>query len=113
MAANVAEPLLGSLYTLFVDAFGPTVGWWLGHATLVVAVLMVYTTITNWEKIRYGFGITDSRVAAWLTLLALTGGQVILYQNHFGFPPSGAFITAISVSGYLWWQWYQFEPHKS
>jgi len=113
MAANVAEPLLGGIYTLFVDAFGATAGWWLGHLTLATIVVMVYAAITNWDKIQYGFGITDSRIAAWLSIIAITGGQIILYQKHFGFPLTGAFLTAISVSGYLWWQWYQLEPHKS
>ena len=35
MAIDLAEPLLGGLYTLYVDALGASAAWWVGHITLV------------------------------------------------------------------------------
>ena len=112
MALDLAEPVLGGIYSLFVDALGATAAWWLGHLTLAGLIFLVYWVITNWSKIAYGLEINGTRVSAWLVLIGATVGQFYLYQNQLGFPTSGAFITALSTSLYLWWQWYQIEPQK-
>ena len=112
MALDLAEPVLGGIYSLFVDALGATAAWWLGHLTLVGLIFLVYWVITNWSKIAFGLEINGTRVSAWLVLIGATVGQFYLYQNQLGFPTSGAFITALSTSLYLWWQWYQIEPQK-
>ena len=112
MALDLAEPILGGIYDLYVDALGATVAWWLGHLTLFGLIFMVYWVVTNWSAIKFGLGINGTRVSAWLFLIGATVGQYILYQDQFGFPPSGAFITALSTSLYLWWQWYQLEPQN-
>ena len=112
MALDLAEPVLGGIYSLFVDALGATAAWWLGHLTLAGLIFLVYWVITNWSKIAYGLEINGTRVSAWLVLIGATVGQFYLYQNQLGFPTSGAFITALSTSRYLWWQWYQIEPQK-
>ena len=112
MALDLAEPVLGGIYSLFVDALGATAAWWLGHLTLAGLIFLVYWVITNWNKIAFGLGINGTRVSAWLVLIGATVGQYYLYQDQFGFPASGAFITALSTSLYLWWQWYQIEPQK-
>ena len=112
MALDLAEPVLGGIYSLFVDALGATAAWWLGHLTLMGLIFLVYWVITNWSKIAFGLEINGTRVSAWLVLIGATVGQFYLYQNQLGFPTSGAFITALSTSLYLWWQWYQIEPQK-
>ena len=112
MALDLAEPVLGGIYSLFVDALGATAAWWLGHLTLAGLIFLVYWVITNWSKIAFGLEINGTRVSAWLVLIGATVGQFHLYQNQLGFPTSGAFITALSTSLYLWWQWYQIEPQK-
>ena len=112
MALDLAEPVLGGIYSLFVDALGATAAWWLGHLTLTGLIFLVYWVITNWSKIAFGLEINGTRVSAWLVLIGATVGQFYLYQNQLGFPTSGAFITALSTSLYLWWQWYQIEPQK-
>ena len=112
MALDLAEPVLGGIYSLFVDALGATAAWWLGHLTLSGLIFLVYWVITNWSKIAFGLEINGTRVSAWLVLIGATVGQFYLYQNQLGFPTSGAFITALSTSLYLWWQWYQIEPQK-
>ncbi len=112
MALDLAEPVLGGIYSLFVDALGATAAWWLGHLTLAGLIFLVYWVITNWSKIAFGLEINGTRVSAWLVLIGATVGQFYLYQNQLGFPTSGAFITALSTSLYLWWQWYQIEPQK-
>ena len=112
MAPDLAEPVLGGIYSLFVDALGATAAWWLGHLTLAGLIFLVYWVITNWSKIAFGLEINGTRVSAWLVLIGATVGQFYLYQNQLGFPTSGAFITALSTSLYLWWQWYQIEPQK-
>ena len=113
MAPDLAEPVLGGIYSLYVDALGATAAWWLGHLTLAGLIFLVYWVITNWSKIAFGLGINGTRVSAWLVLIGATVGQFYLYQNQLGFPASGAFITALSTSLYLWWQWYQIEPQKA
>ena len=112
MALDLAEPVLGGIYSLFVDALGATAAWWLGHLTLAGLIFLVYWVITNWSKIAFGLEINGTRVSAWLVLIGATVGQFYLYQTQLGFPTSGAFITALSTSLYLWWQWYQIEPQK-
>tara|TARA_B100000214_G_scaffold155974_1_gene111846 strand:+ start:2795 stop:3169 length:375 start_codon:yes stop_codon:yes gene_type:complete len=112
MAINLAEPLLGGLYTLFVDALGSTVAWWLGHITLVATIAFVYWVITNWQEVSYGLGLNGTRLVAFLVLIGATFAQVLVYQAYFNFPTSGAFITAGATSAYIWWQWYQLEPQK-
>ena len=112
MALDLAEPVLGGIYSLFVDALGATAAWWLGHLTLAGLIFLVYWVITNWSQIAFGLEINSTRVSAWLVLIGATVGQFYLYQNQLGFPTSGAFITALSTSLYLWWQWYQIEPQK-
>ena len=112
MAPDLAEPVLGGIYSLYVDALGATAAWWLGHLTLAGLIFLVYWVITNWSKIAFGLEINGTRVSAWLVLIGATVGQFYLYQNQLGFPTSGAFITALSTSLYLWWQWYQIEPQK-
>jgi hypothetical protein len=113
MVLNLGEPILGGVYELYVDALGVTVAWWIGHITIVSIFALMYWTITNWSAVANGLGITGARFSAWLALLTLIGGQFILYRNQFGFPPIGAFLTAVSTSLYLWWQWYQLEPQKA
>ncbi len=113
MALDLAEPVLGSLYDLYVDALGSTAAWWLGHITIIATISFLYWTISNWNEVTYGLGITGTRVAAWLALLAFIGGQIILYQDYFGFPMVGAVLTAVSTGLYIWWQWYQLEPQKA
>ena len=112
MALDLAEPVLGGIYSLFVDALGATAAWWLGPLTLAGLIFLVYWVITNWSKIAFGLEINGTRVSAWFVLIGATVGQFYLYQNQLGFPTSGAFITALSTSLYLWWQWYQIEPQK-
>ena len=112
MALDLAEPVLGGIYSLFVDALGATAAWWLGHLTLAGLIFLVYWGIINWSKIAFGLEINGTRVSAWLVLIGATVGQFYLYQNQLGFPTSGAFITALSTSLYLWWQWYQIAPQK-
>ena len=112
MAPDLAEPVLGGIYSLYFDALGATAAWWLGHLTLAGLIFLAYWVITNWSKIAFGLGINSTRVSAWLVLIGATVGQFYLYQNQLGFPTSGAFITALSTSLYLWWQWYQIEPQK-
>ena len=59
----------------------------------------------------------ESQEQEWLhgllALLAFIGGQIILYQDYFGFPMVGAVLTAVSTGLYIWWQWYQLEPQKA
>mgnify|MGYP001201796308 FL=1 len=112
MAINLAEPLLGGLYTLYSNALGSTAAWWLGHVTLIAGVALVYWVIANWEGVSYGFGLNGTRLIAYLVLIGATIGQVMVYQQFFAFPASGAFITAGATSAYIWWQWYQLEPQK-
>ena len=113
MAPNLAEPILGGVYDLYIDALGSTTAWWLGHLTIVATIALAYWVVTNWNDVSSGLGITGTRVSAWLTILALTAGQYVLYSDYFGFPPSGAFLTALCTSAYLWWQWYQLEPQTA
>jgi len=113
MALDLAEPVLGSLYDLYVDALGSTAAWWLGHITIIASISFLYWAITNWSEVSYGLGITGSRVSAWLALIALIGAQFILYRDQFGFPAIGAALTSIGTSLYIWWQWYQLEPQKA
>ena len=113
MAPNLAEPILGGVYDLYIDALGSTAAWWLGHLTIVAIIALVYWVITNWNEVSSGLGITGTRVSAWLVLLGLTVGQFMLYRDYLGFPSSGAFITALGTSAYLWWQWYQLEPQTA
>ena len=112
MAINLAEPLLGGLYTLFVDALGSTAAWWIGHLTLVATIALVYWVITNWQEVSYGLDLNGTRLAAYLVLIGATIAQVVVYQEYFNFPTSGAYITAGATSAYIWWQWYQLEPQK-
>ena len=113
MAPNLAEPILGGVYDLYIDALGSTAAWWLGHLTIVAIIVLAYWVITNWNEVSNGLGITGTRVSAWLVLLGLTVGQFMLYRDYLGFPSSGAFITALGTSAYLWWQWYQLEPQTA
>ena len=113
MDLNLGESLLGGVYDLYVDALGSTVAWWLGHITIVAILALVYWVITNWNDVSNGLGITGTRVSAYLVLIGLTVGQYVLYRGQFGFPSSGAFLTALATSAYLWWQWYQLEPQKA
>ena len=113
MDLNLGESLLGGVYDLYVDALGSTVAWWLGHITIVAILALVYWVITNWNDVSNGLGITGTRVSAYLVLIGLTVGQYVLYRDQFGFPSSGAFLTALATSAYLWWQWYQLEPQKA
>ncbi len=113
MTMDLGEFLLGGLYDIYVDALGATAAWWLGHLTIVATIALAYWVIVNWNDVTSGLDITGMRVTAWLTFLGLTAGQYVLYQDQFGFPSSGAFLTALSGSAYLWWQWYQLEPHKA
>ena len=113
MAPNLAEPILGGVYDLYIDALGSTAAWWLGHLTIVAIIALIYWVITNWNEVSSGLGITGTRVSAWLVLLGLTVGQFMLYRDYLGFPSSGAFITALGTSAYLWWQWYQLEPQTA
>ena len=113
MAINLAEPLLGGLYTLYGDALGSTMAWGIGHITLVAVIALGYWVITNWSEISYGLELSGTRFAAYLVLIGITVGQFMLYQEYFSFPASGAFITAGATSAYIWWQWYQMEPQKA
>jgi len=113
MDLNLGESLLGGVYDLYVDALGSTVAWWLGHITIVAIIGLAYWVITNWNDVSNGLGITGTRVSAWLVILGFTVGQFILYRDQLGFPSSGAFLTALATSAYLWWQWYQLEPQKA
>ena len=112
MAIDLAEPLLGGLYTLFVDALGSSAAWWAGHITVVAGVALIYWVITNWKEISYGFELTGTRIVAYLVLIGMTVVQVMVYQEYFQFPLAGASITAGVTSAYIWWQWYQMEPQK-
>ena len=113
MALNLGEPILGDVYNLYVDALGATAAWWLGHLTIVSLLALIYWTIKNWNAVANGLGISGIRFSAWLALIALTALQYTLFRNQFGFPSTGAFLTAVSTSLYLWWQWYQLEPQKA
>ncbi len=112
MAINLAESILGGLYTLFADALGSTVAWWVGHIALVASIALLYWVIINWKEISYGLDLNGTRLVAYIILIGATIGQAMIYQEYFAFPSSGAFITAGATSAYIWWQWYQLEPQK-
>ena len=113
MAINLAEPVLGGIYDLYCDALGATAAWWLGHITIISILAFMYWTISNWKNITEGLEISRARIPAWIGLIVFTVGQYVLYQDYFGFPSSGAFLTAGTTSAYIWWQWYQMEPQKA
>jgi len=113
MAINLAQPVLGGIYDLYVDALGSTVAWWLGHITIISIVAFTYWVISNWQNITYGLGISRARIPAWIALILFTIVQYTVYQDYFGFPSTGAILTAGSTSAYIWWQWYQLEPQKA
>ena len=113
MAINLAQPVLGGIYDLYVDALGSTVAWWLGHITIISIVAFTYWVISNWQNITYGLGISRARIPAWIALILFTIVQYTVYQDFFGFPSTGAILTAGSTSAYIWWQWYQLEPQKA
>ncbi len=113
MDLNLGESILGGLYDIYVDALGATAAWWLGNLTIVGAIALAYWVIVNWNDVSNGLGITRMRATAYLTIFGFTVGQFVLYRDQFGFPASGAFLTALGFSAYLWWQWYQLEPHKA
>tara|TARA_B100001750_G_scaffold90468_1_gene71517 strand:+ start:173 stop:547 length:375 start_codon:yes stop_codon:yes gene_type:complete len=113
MDLNLGESILGGLYDLYVDALGATMAWWLGHLTLIGLVALAYWVITNWGDVSNGLGINGRRFSAWLVIIGFTVAQYILYHDQWGFPASGAFVTAFGTSAYLWWQWYQIEPQKA
>jgi len=113
MAINLAQPVLGGIYDLYVDALGSTVAWWLGHITIISIVVFTYWVISNWQNITYGLGISRARIPAWIALILFTIVQYTVYQDYFGFPSTGAILTAGSTSAYIWWQWYQLEPQKA
>ena len=113
MAINLAQPVLGGIYDLYVDALGSTVAWWLGHITIISIVAFTYWVISNWQNITYGMGISRARIPAWIALILFTIVQYTVYQDFFGFPSTGAILTAGSTSAYIWWQWYQLEPQKA
>ena len=112
MPPDLAEPILGGVYDLYVDALGATVAWWLGHLTLTALIFLTYWVVANLSTIKFGLGINGTRISAWLVLIGATVGQFILYQDQLGFPTSGAFITALSTRLYLWWQWFHIEPQQ-
>ena len=85
MAINLAEPLLGGLYTLFVDALGSTAAWWIGHLTLIASIAFVYWVITNWQEISYGLDLNGTRMVAYLVLIGATIAQVTV-SNILQFP---------------------------
>ena len=64
MALDLAGPVLGGIYSLFVDALGATAAWWLGHLTLAGLIFLVYWVITNWSKLAFGMEINGNRVSA-------------------------------------------------
>ena len=64
MALDLADPVLGGIYRLFVDALGATAAWWLGHLTLAGLIFLVYWVITNWSKLAFGMEINGNRVSA-------------------------------------------------
>ena len=113
MAINLAQPVLGGIYDLYVDALGSTVAWWIGHITIISIVAFTYWVISNWQNITYGLGISRARIPAWIALILFTIVQYTVYQDYFGFPSTGAILTAGSTSAYIWWQWYQLEPQKA
>lgn len=110
---NLAAPVLGDIYGLMVAALGDTVGWWVGHLALVGLLALIAWAVRNHEEIRHGFELSTMKVWSIIVVILVTVGQYWLYQTALGFPASGAFLTALSVSGYLFWQWYQLEPQKA
>ena len=113
MALNIAEPILGGIYTLYVDALGCTAAWWIGHLTLIGTIMLTYWAIKNWSNISHGLGLSRSRVVALLVLITFTGIEILLFRDQLGFPMAGALFTSGTISFYLWWQWYQIEPQKA
>lgn len=110
---NIARPMLGELYSLYCGALGSTMAWWLGHLTLIAIVALISWVLMNWSDISYGLEINGMRLWTWMVFILLVAGQTTLYMQAFSFPLNGAFITALSVSVYLWWSWYNFEPTKA
>jgi hypothetical protein len=113
MAFNVAEFVLADIYDLYEAALGASAAWWVGHLTLLGLATLGIWAATNWADIAHGLEINGMRIWTEIFFIGVTGGQILLYMDQFGFPISGAFLTALSVSLYLRWQWYQLEPQKA
>ncbi len=95
MAPNLADPLLGPLYDLYVAALGDTAAWALGHLTLLAIVALVAWVLKNRHEVITNLDLRPRIIGGALVFVGSFVAFTLVCNRLFGFPLVGAVLTSL------------------
>ena len=98
-----ASPVLGGFQDSIVDAFGATVGWWVGHLLVLGMVALCAVALQNREHIAKNSGLGRSMLLDTVATLVLIAGQYPVFTATFGWPEGESFVPAAICALSLRW----------
>ncbi len=103
MAPNLADPLLGPLYDLYVAALGDTAAWALGHLTLLAIVVLVAWVLKNRHDVITNLDLRPRTISGALVLVGSFIVFTLVCIRSLGFPIVGALVTSLSSVLFVYW----------
>jgi hypothetical protein len=100
---NLASIMLGTFQDELVSVFGASIGWFVGHAILLVTLVVLVIAIRERDHIINHSGIGRSEALDFGIFLLLTFALFFFYSSvsGFAFAPS----LAIGVASALFLRW--------
>ena len=103
MAQNLADPLLGPHYVLYVAALGASAAWALGHLTLLAIVALVVWVLKNRQDVITNLDLRPRTVGGALMFVGSFVAFTLVCNRLFGFPLGGSVVTSLSSVLFVLW----------
>ena len=100
---DVASPVLGGFQDNIIDAFGATVGWWVGHLLVVGILALSVVALQNRHHIANHSGFGRSTLMDATATLALTAIQYSVFTGAFDWPEEVSLALGIICALTLRW----------
>jgi|TARA_B110000263_G_scaffold239292_1_gene241380 uncharacterized membrane protein YdfJ with MMPL/SSD domain len=100
---DVASLVLADFQDTIVAAFGPSLGWIVGHAIVLLLILSTFWAIQNRHHILNESGWSYSNLMDISIIFLLTAVQYLIYANLLNFPEAASFGLALFWTMALRW----------
>ena len=100
---DVASPVLGGFQDNIIDAFGATVGWWVGHLLVVGILALSVVALQNRHHIANHSGFGRSTLMDATATLALTAIQYSVFTGAFDWPAGVSLALGVICALTLRW----------
>ncbi len=100
---DIASLVLGDFQETIVDAFGSSLGWFIGHSIVLFLTLSIFWAIKNRHHILNESGWGRNNLKDISVIILLTFIQYIIFTNTLNFPEGASIGIAFLSTMTLRW----------